>query len=265
MGYTTYTCTHCSTYTYKGNYVNALGHDMDDGVMTVKPTFTSGGKMTYTCKRTDCGYSYDEDLAIAWYRDYETLIGADDVTLTEEFVGTTDPVDSNSSKDKIFDGLIMTNTWGANKDNYWKAPCGWVEDNDGDSSNNVAKGGKLTIDFKYEHYLTVAKFYIFANELGFTIKFYDGAENLVFELAKNSFAANPANEAQPQKAEGKEQGGQPRENRENRNNRNFKPRHNDRRRDGANGRRANNGNDSDKAQHTTPRQEGANNPTPKSE
>ena len=194
MGYTTYTCTHCSTYTYKGNYVNALGHDMDDGVMTVKPTFTTGGKMTYTCKRTDCGYSYDEDLAMAWYRDYETLIGADDVTLTEEFVGTTDPFDSNSSKDKIFDGLIMTNTWGANKDNYWKAPCGWVEDNDGDSSNNVAKGGKLIIDFKYEHYLTVAKFYIFANELGFTIKFYNGEDDLVFELAKSSFNANPANE-----------------------------------------------------------------------
>jgi hypothetical protein len=90
------------------------------------------------------------------------------------------------------------------------------------------------------------------------------AENNISEQ-KNAVAANPANEAQPQKSEGKEQGGQPRENRENRNNRNFKPRHNDRRRDGTNGKRANNGNDGDKAQHTTPRQEGANNPTPKSE
>ena len=90
------------------------------------------------------------------------------------------------------------------------------------------------------------------------------AENNISEQ-KNAVAANPANEAQPQKSEGKEQGGQPRENRENRNNRNFKPRHNDRRRDGANGKRANNGNDGDKAQHTTPRQEGANNPMPKSE
>ena len=195
MGYTTYTCTHCGTYTYKGNYVNALGHDMDDGVMTVRPTFTTKGKMTYTCERyDDCGYSYDEDLAEVWYRDYETLIGIDDVTLTEEFVGTTEPFDSKSSMDKIFDGLIMTNTWGTNSDNYWKAPCGWVEDNDGDSSNNVAKGGKLIIDFKYEHYLTVAKFYIFANELGFTIKFYNGEDDLVFELAKSSFNANPANE-----------------------------------------------------------------------
>ncbi len=192
MGYTTYTCTHCNSYTYKGNYVNALGHDMDDGVMTVRPTFTTKGKMTYTCDRDDCEYSYDENLAEVWYRDYETLIGADDATVTEEFVGTTDPFDANSSKDAIFDGLKMVSPWGANSTNYWKAPCGWVADDDGDDTNNVAKGGKLIIDFDYEYYLTGTNFYIYGNSLGFKIKFYNSANDVVFEIEKGNYAVDSA-------------------------------------------------------------------------
>ena len=185
MGYTTFTCTHCSTYTYKGNYVNALGHDMDDGVMTVKPTFTSGGKMTYTCKRTDCGYSYEEDLAMAWYRDYEMLIGAEDATVTEVFTGTTDPFDANSSKDAIFDGLKMVSPWGANSTNYWKAPCGY-------NADETAKSGKLVIDFNYEYYLTAAKFYIYGNSLGFKITIYNSADEVVYETTKSAYSVNSA-------------------------------------------------------------------------
>ena len=51
-GYTTATCTICGR-SYKHDYTEALGHDWDEGVITVAPTTESTGLMTYTCKR--CG------------------------------------------------------------------------------------------------------------------------------------------------------------------------------------------------------------------
>lgn len=183
MGYTTYTCTHCGTYTYKGNYVNALGHDMDDGVMTVKPTFTTKGKMTYTCERyDDCGYSYDEELPEAWYRDNELRITTNHATLTEEFTGTTDPFNDVSSKDAIFDGIIMTSPWGSNSNNYWKAPC----------SSESQMSGKLIIDFDFEYYVTLVNFHIYGNTLGFTIKFYNADDDVIYEVEKSSYAVESA-------------------------------------------------------------------------
>lgn len=38
--------------------VSALGHDWDDGVVTLEPTTTSEGVRTFTCKRAGCGATY---------------------------------------------------------------------------------------------------------------------------------------------------------------------------------------------------------------
>ena len=55
QGYTTYTCA-CGD-SYKADFVNALGHDWDDGTVTVEPTEETTGVRTYCCKRCDATYT----------------------------------------------------------------------------------------------------------------------------------------------------------------------------------------------------------------
>ena len=52
QGYTTYTCSRCGD-SYKDNYVDALGHSWDEGIVTKEATTTEEGVMTYTCTRCD--------------------------------------------------------------------------------------------------------------------------------------------------------------------------------------------------------------------
>ena len=59
QGYTTHTCSRCGE-SYVDTYVDALGHDWDEGVITTPPTETSTGVMTYTCTR--CGETRTEDV-----------------------------------------------------------------------------------------------------------------------------------------------------------------------------------------------------------
>ena len=47
QGYTTYTCT-CGD-SYVDDFTDALGHDWDDGVVTLEPTVTTDGEKTFTC------------------------------------------------------------------------------------------------------------------------------------------------------------------------------------------------------------------------
>ena len=58
-GYTTATCSVCGR-SYKHDYTDALGHDFDDGVITIAPTTESTGLMTYTCRR--CGATKTKKL-----------------------------------------------------------------------------------------------------------------------------------------------------------------------------------------------------------
>ena len=58
-GYTTYTCSRCGDE-YTDDYVGALGHAWDDGVVTVEPTEFLEGIKTYTCTR--CGETKIEVL-----------------------------------------------------------------------------------------------------------------------------------------------------------------------------------------------------------
>ena len=57
-GYTTYTCGNCGD-SYKGNYVDATGHNYV-GVETQAPDCENDGVMTYTCSA--CGDSYTEAI-----------------------------------------------------------------------------------------------------------------------------------------------------------------------------------------------------------
>lgn len=58
-GYTTHTC-ECSEI-FVDSYVDALGHDWDDGAVTLAPTGTEAGVKTYSCSR--CSETYTEPLA----------------------------------------------------------------------------------------------------------------------------------------------------------------------------------------------------------
>ena len=62
-GYAAYEkCSRCDHNT-KGADIPALNHDYDSKI-TTQPTCTEKGVRTYTCKRTGCGDSYTEDIAI---------------------------------------------------------------------------------------------------------------------------------------------------------------------------------------------------------
>ncbi len=57
-GFTTHTCA-CGDR-YVDGYVDALGHDWDEGKVTKEPTETATGEKTFTCKR--CGATRTEEL-----------------------------------------------------------------------------------------------------------------------------------------------------------------------------------------------------------
>lgn len=58
-GYTTYTCSVCG-YSYNGDIVNALGHDMGEYVQIKAPTCTEVGTEKSTCSR--CDYYETRDI-----------------------------------------------------------------------------------------------------------------------------------------------------------------------------------------------------------
>ena len=59
QGYTTYTCSVCG-YVYTDDYVDELGHDWDEGIVTVEPTEETEGQRLYTCQR--CGETKTESI-----------------------------------------------------------------------------------------------------------------------------------------------------------------------------------------------------------
>ena len=60
-GYTTHACTLCR-YGYSDEIVDALGHDWDDGEVTLAPTCTTTGTMLFTCKREGCGETMEKKI-----------------------------------------------------------------------------------------------------------------------------------------------------------------------------------------------------------
>ena len=57
QGFVTHTCSACGDG-YVDTYVDALGHNWDEGVVTIDPTEETEGEMTYTCER--CGETRTE-------------------------------------------------------------------------------------------------------------------------------------------------------------------------------------------------------------
>ncbi|MCD8099064.1 MAG: hypothetical protein LUE06_00590, partial [Oscillospiraceae bacterium] len=71
QGYTTYTCSACGD-SYVSNYVEALGHSYDEGVVTKAATCTEDGVMTYTC--TVCGETKTEAIAATGHTAGEAVV-----------------------------------------------------------------------------------------------------------------------------------------------------------------------------------------------
>ena len=54
----------------------ALGHDYDEGVITVNPGCETKGVKTFTCQRGDCGYSYEVDVEATGHSYVDTIVPA---------------------------------------------------------------------------------------------------------------------------------------------------------------------------------------------
>ncbi len=73
QGYTTYTCDLCGNH-YDADYVDALGHEFDEGVVTTEPTCVDEGVKTFTCTRNcgEEGNTYTEPVAALGHDEYIT-------------------------------------------------------------------------------------------------------------------------------------------------------------------------------------------------
>lgn len=77
QGYDLNECENCD-YVNRDNFVDALGHDYDDGVVTTAATCTDNGVLTITCQR--CGSSFTSIIPkIGGEHEWETAWSADDV------------------------------------------------------------------------------------------------------------------------------------------------------------------------------------------
>ena len=66
QGYTLHTCNEDASKSYKDNYIDALGHDYGDGVVTTPATCTENGVKTYTCSR--CGDTTTEIISATGHK-----------------------------------------------------------------------------------------------------------------------------------------------------------------------------------------------------
>lgn len=55
-------CNDCGTYISGHEIIEALGHSLDEGVITTAPTCTEDGVKTFTCTREGCDYSETETI-----------------------------------------------------------------------------------------------------------------------------------------------------------------------------------------------------------
>lgn len=133
QGYTTYTCSVCS-YSYRDNYVTALGHSFNSGYehnasyhwhsascshsteraeysghvyteTVTAPSCTEGGYTTYTCA---CGYSYvgshtapTGHTVTEWTLLGSSLLDPDRCAYTDSYRGTCDTCGTDTEKNEI--------------------------------------------------------------------------------------------------------------------------------------------------------------------
>ena len=86
QGYTLHTCNEDASKSYKDNYIDALGHDYGDGVVTTPATCTESGVKTYTCSR--CGDTTTEIIKATGHQ--TEVQNAKEATCTEDgYTGDT--------------------------------------------------------------------------------------------------------------------------------------------------------------------------------
>ena len=86
QGYTLHTCNEDASKSYKDNYIDALGHDYGDGVVTTPATCTESGVKTYTCSR--CGDTTTEIINATGHK--TEVQNAKEATCTEDgYTGDT--------------------------------------------------------------------------------------------------------------------------------------------------------------------------------
>ncbi len=72
QGYTTHTCANCGD-SYVDTYTASLGHDWDEGVVTIEPTEATEGQRLYTCQR--CGVTRTETIPkVDHVHSYEAVV-----------------------------------------------------------------------------------------------------------------------------------------------------------------------------------------------
>ncbi len=102
-GYTTHTCS-CGD-SYVDTYVDALGHDWDDGVVTTPATATAEGVKTFTCRR--CGETRTEAVPVQPGVDTSTVFT--DVKAKSWFKKAVDFVYNNKLMDGVGNGKFAPN------------------------------------------------------------------------------------------------------------------------------------------------------------
>ena len=100
-GYTTATCTVCGR-SYKHDYTDALGHDFDEGTVTLAPTTEAPGVMTYTCTR--CGATKTKRIP----REGATV--PDDIDFTDPACAEQFSILNNAGGNGIKEGAGLTLT-----------------------------------------------------------------------------------------------------------------------------------------------------------
>ncbi len=127
-GYTIYKCTDAGcTLSYKANFVSALGHNLDDGIVEKKATSTEKGKLVYSCLRAGCDFTEDKELRLARYSDSTFVVDSSIVDRYESSqVASTDAAtDAFSVLGKhLFDGVTNEgmNGFGTDSMNYFFIP-----------------------------------------------------------------------------------------------------------------------------------------------
>lgn len=185
-GYTIYKCTDC-TLSYKTNFISALGHNLDDGIIDKKATLDETGLLIYSCLRDGCDHTEEKILRKARYSDSTFKVDSSIVDRYE----SSQTVDSNYAENAfavigkhVLDGVTNAGANGFDMSesiNYWFAP-GTPEQKDKDG--NVVKerqSGKLYIYLNNEYYFTKGSVYAAANYRWFEIHFQyqDGSGNWV--------------------------------------------------------------------------------------
>lgn len=168
QGYTLYTCTDdgCEA-TYKGFFVDAIGHAYDDGVETKHPTLVADGELTFSCTREGCDEAYTKPIPKAVISDSSFVIGLDQIiSSTEEVKGTKG---DKSDYTHLFDGNTANATWSQSN------PGGWY----------LPSGSSMTIVFDEEYYILSFNFYIWSNYGGVRIEFFDASGSLVATYLNN--------------------------------------------------------------------------------